>query len=359
MKNTKKRLALLLAMVTLCMSFAVTGVSAKSTNMIQNGDMELEDWYYTQGPDGWTPGRKENQVFVESAEDESVLDGEVAYIYHKSGGVGGGAYVEIDAETKQGGEGEPKITPTNVEGSAWFAIEGNTWYTLRFHYKKLSESRMFPQITFTFAGNDGIGSFKPGSGLLFYTYATDTWGQYQIRFKSPAWADKLMLVMAIDYRKRAAYDEVSLTKDESEICVLGGTPFGLSGDANTNWPHPASLNVSNPELDASFPFAAISARQTITERPADGRIKAAFFYHAGENTDNVSCITTVYKKTEKGTSLEGCYINQMTPVAEINRLEQEITLPEKAEGAEYTVKCFIWDGSRGLKPIGVENSFVY
>ncbi len=365
MKHTKRNLALGLCMLLLCMAFAPLGVAAESTNLIENGSMDEEDWYYTQGPAGWKAGRNGTTAYVDDVKD--VTEG-TAYIYHATGGVNNSPYVEIDALTYQSGEGQPQITPQHSAESAWYPMEGGTWYNLSFYHKKPQSSivnRTAPQIVMTFAGTSNgetvSAAITPGTGILFYNYESEIWVKYELRFKTPAWTTQMMFVFATEYRKCASYDEISLTKDESSIEYLGGTPTGLSGDAITAWPNTTGGAKVTPTGGTAeiLPVAFMSARQVMTTRPETGKIKAAFCYNAVDKTENVTCISAVYKKTAEGTTLVNCYIDNLERVAELNRLEQEITLPEAADGEEYTVKSYMWDSASGLRPTGVSNSLTY
>lgn len=363
MKNAKRNLALTLSLLLLCTAFSAVGAAAESTNLIYNGSLDEPDWYYTGGPYGWTPGRTADTEWLESVEE---IETGTAYIYHKTGGVNNSPYVEIDALTYKSDEGEPKITPQYSIESSWHPMDADTWYNLSFYHKKSAKlnGRTQPKITLTFAGTlSGTSvdaAITPGTGILFHNYESDVWVKYALRFKTPAWTTQMMFSFATWPQHCVSYDEISLTKDESSIEYLGGTPYGLTGDAITAWPNTTGGAKLTPGgVEEILPVAFMSARQVMTGRPETGKIKAAFCYNAVDKTEDVTCISAVYKKTAEGTTLVNCYIDNLERVAELNRLEQEITLPEAAEGEEYTVKSYMWDSTSGLQPTGISNSLTY
>ncbi|MBQ7032261.1 MAG: hypothetical protein IJN25_01150 [Clostridia bacterium] len=365
MKHTKRNLALGLCMLLLCMAFAPLGVAAESTNLIENGSMDEEDWYYTQGPAGWSLN-KTADVWSKTVEEhgkylENGGTQKTAYIYHQTGGINNSPYVEIDAVTYASGDGDPKIKLPWIED-----IEGDTWYTLTFYSQRL-DNTLAPKVAMTFASDDAltVGSLNTssgaiGTGLLGYNYKPNTWLKYQIRFKAPSWAWKVQMtfggIMKTSGTKvKIAYDNFSLCKDESGIEYMEPAISGVGGASA--WPY-TSLTLTDDNTTV-MPIAVLYGRIPYTVRPADGKVMAAFYYNAGASTENVTCISAVYKKTAEGTTLVNCYIDEMVRAAEINRLEQEITLPEAAEGVEYTVKSYIWSSMTGLAPLGVSNSFTY
>ncbi len=369
MKNVRKNLALLMSMLLLCMAFSAIGVMAEDTELIYNGSLDVEDWYYTQGPDGWSLN-KEADVWSKTVEEhgEYLENGgtqKTAYIYHQTGGINNSPYVEIDAVTYDAGDGDPKIKTPWIEN-----LEGNAWYKLTFYVKWYDVKIEPPKIAMTFASENGqtVGTVYTGSNAYFSRIIGAVhetgWLKHEIRFKTPSWVSKVQMSFSAVMRKNASkvrvgYDEISFKKDETCVEYMQVPEASLGGDGASAWPTLSDIQIKQDSSWEYIPAAGLARRRPVTERPENGLMRAAFYYNAGESTENVTCISAVYKKTAEGTTLVNCYIDEMVRAAEINRLEQEITLPEASEGEEYTVKSYIWNSMTGLEPFGASNSFTY
>lgn len=369
MKNLKRFLAIILTVMTMCTFCTVIMVSANGTstetnpNLIANGNFNIAATTQV-GPTGWTPGRL-GAVFVESVDKVSTG---TAYIYHATGGVNNSPYVEIDALTYKSKEGDPKIQASTSTGSSWIPLESDTWYNLSFYQKKVSGSVIWsikPTITFTFAGavsgKNVTAAVKPGDNVLYKNYESEKWVKYEFRFKTPTWVTQTMLAFSSEYQSNVSFDEISLTKDASDVEFFGGTPYGLSGDAVTAWPNKTGgvKYTRSDAVEETLEVAVLSARTVLNTRPEDGKIRVCYFDYAGTRTTNASGITAVYEKNGDDLILKACYVDTITRAEEINRLEKEISLSEKTGNQTYVVKSFVWNSISGLETSGAENSFTY